>query len=374
MKIGIITLSFNNNYGGYLQAYALQTILESLGNEVIVINRTFPSRSFCNSFIHAVKRSIRTVITGHRYPILSSDLEYKGRKMQSFVYNRLHLSRKITSSSSLVSYCKNECFDAVVVGSDQVWRPGYVMNIDDYFLDYLPERTIRFSYAASFGTDNPLYSEEEKFKCCRALEKFNKISLREESGINVMKNNGWKTDNVQIVLDPTMLLSSKNYLSLIVNYVSAVNTKNKILKYILDNDSQIEVISNNIQKILKMEYVDIIDPKKWKEPYYILPSIEEWLCAFRDAGFVITDSFHGTVFCILMHVPFAVYVNKSRGCTRFNTLLSYVGLNYRIIESSDDLGKILSTPIDWLSVDRYIDNYRNSSLCFIKESLKMKDL
>ena len=69
MKIGIITLSFNNNYGGYLQAYALQTILESLGNEVIVINRTFPSRSFCNSFIHAVKRSIRTVITGHRYPI-----------------------------------------------------------------------------------------------------------------------------------------------------------------------------------------------------------------------------------------------------------------------------------------------------------------
>ena len=100
-----------------------------------------------------------------------------------------------------------------------------------------------------------------------------------------------------------------------------------------------------------------------------LPSIEEWLSNFRNSKFIFTDSFHGMVFSIIFNVPFAVYVNKKRGSSRFVSLLKQVGLKNRIIESEKEYDQIKNDEINWKEVNEKLNNLRNSSIDFLKNNL-----
>lgn len=358
MKIGILTLPFNNNYGGFLQAYALQTVLENKGHEVIIINRRGRKLPLFKRIKRAVRNLIYTIIKFDYHP-LGDPYDHKGKEMHKFVKQHMHLSHPLQSSDELHKYFNENHCDAVIVGSDQLWRPDYVPNVEDYFLGYLPSTIKKIAYAASFGTDTPQYSISQIKSCGDALKDFDIITLREKSGIDVFKRLGWEYSGVKVVLDPTMLLDAEHYKSLVKDYTPNNSFKGKVLNYILDSNNTTEKIIGKTVESLNILPQNIINLNKWKSSSYVFPSIEDWLCAFRDAEFVVTDSFHGTVFSILFHKPFISYVNKDRGADRFVTLLETFGLIDRLVIDEQKVSYIIKNDIDWVNVDSQLKDNRN---------------
>lgn len=358
MKIGILTLPFNNNYGGFLQAYALQTVLEKKGYEVVIVNRRGRTISFFKKIKRAIRSLIYTIIKLEYHP-LGDPYKYMGKRMHKFVNKYMHLSQPIYNSTELHKYFNENKLDAVVVGSDQLWRPDYVPNVEDYFLGYLPSGTRKYSYAASFGIEKPSYSPTQIKSCGDAISKFDVVTLREKSGIDIIDRFGWNRPDAKVVLDPTMLLDPSHYNSLIKDYTPKNIFVGKVLNYVLDFNMEIENLIASVEKELNIQSEYIMNPKKWKQTSYIYPPIEEWLCAFRDAEFVVTDSFHGTVFSILFHKPFITCANYDRGIDRFITLLETFNLCDCLVSDRRDIrNTLMKSSFDWAYVDSVLNNKR----------------
>lgn len=373
MKIGILTLPLHTNYGGILQAYALQTVLENMGHEVVVLDTPNRKRILkWNYPLEILKRSISKILLrrpikvfyeqwfNKTYPIIS-------RNTQSFITTYIH-RLEIKGLKSLVA----DSFDALVVGSDQVWRPVYFTqmydtSITDAYLAFARNWKIkRISYAASFGTDNWEYSEEQTKACAGFIKMFNFVSTRESSGVELCKKH-FGVDATQ-VLDPTMLLKKENYIKLINNSLTP-KSKGNMLCYILDETKE------------KTDVIDLVAKSKNLTPFKVnskvgditlhaekrvQPSVETWLRGFYDADFVVTDSFHACVFSILFQKPFIVVGNKKRGLSRFHSLLATYGLE-KCLASGPETVKF--TTIDWEKVSTILNDKRHDSLTFLKNAL-----
>lgn len=365
LKIGILTLPFNNNYGGYLQSYALLTVLKGMGFDVEIIFRRHNKPSWKELIIPTCKNLIKKIIGRNVFSIVPNyekEFIVKGAAMMPFVSKYIVPQTKPLYSTKALKEHITGKYDVIIVGSDQVWRPDYVPDIENFFLTFLSDDTKRIAYAASFGTDKPLYSEKEVEECGKGIRRFDTISVREESAFMIFNNFGWKCQKPPIlVLDPTMLLPKEHYEKLIASEKS--NTRGKILNYILDPN----VYSDNIVKEISTKHglhtADILDNEKWKKSEYVMPSIESWLSAFRDAEFVITDSFHGTVFSILFNKPFVALVNAERGADRFISLLSQFGLTDRLYSKGKNYHK---ADIDWTSVNTILKNRVLESISVLK--------
>ena len=369
MKIGILTLPFNNNYGGYLQAYALMTVLKQMGHHVELIYRRQNRRPLKWQIQYFIKNTIK-ILLGRKHvsliPNQEKELRAKGKLMMTFVDNHIiPRTKPLYSSSALKQYANNR-YDAIIVGSDQVWRPDYVPNIEDFFLTFLSDKTKRIAYAASFGTDTPSYTNIEKEECGKGIELFDLITVREKSAIQIINDFEWICRKGPIqVLDPAFLLPKNHYVSLIISKQS--NMKGKIFCYILDSNGYIKNIVSKVCCMLRKESSDFLDEENRKKGDCLFPSIELWLSYFRDADFVVTDSFHGTVFSIIFNKPFIVYLNEERGISRFSSLLSMLGLNGRIIHSANDIEKSSILSIDWDNVNTILRDERDKSLnCLIE--------
>ena len=180
----------------------------------------------------------------------------------------------------------------------------------------------------------------------------------------------WKTTkNLQVVVDPTMLLNVDYYKCLISNIGITITDKKVISTYILDKDKIADDIIYKISRCLGLHCVDIIDSKHWKEKDYIMPSIEEWLARIANSTFVITDSFHGTVFSIIFNTPFIVKVNRTRGRDRFETLLGYFDLQYRMVDDDKTALEIVEEKIEWSEVNAKLKDLRNRGCKFLYETL-----
>lgn len=371
MKIGVLTVPFNNNYGGYLQAFALISILKSMGHDVVLINRRHPNFPLSWRVKHFVRNFVKVCLFRKvECVILSRDriIRKKGRRMLGFVCRHIPRTKPIYSSKQLEKVSK-KAFDVVVFGSDQLWRPDYVPNIADYYGSFLKDVDVRrISYAASFGNAFPVYTEEERHLCGMEISKFHAISLREKSGIDVIKNMEWNTVKPTVVLDPTMLMDAAFYNSKISAAKSP--SANKIFCYVLDQSPDVQKIVKKLSSALNLSEYHIIDSAKWQRMDYIMPSIEDWLSGIRDAEFVLTDSFHGTVFSILFKKPFIVCVNENRGAERFYTLLEHFNLTNRIACNEDDALKLLQESIDWKDVDEKMDVLRKRSMEFLIAALE----
>lgn len=365
MKIGILTLPFNNNYGGYLQAYALMTILKQMGHEPELIYRKHNKRSVSWRITNIIKNTIKMLL-GRRNGILipnqEKELRLKGKNMMSFVDKYITPRTCPLYSTSELRQFVNERYDTIIVGSDQVWRPDYVPDVENFFLTFLKDKSQRVAYAASFGTDKPVYTDKEKKECGNGIKLFDLVSVREQSAIDVFSAFGWvgKKNPVQ-VLDPTMLLDKTHYERLLQSKPSEF--KGKILCYILDSNDYTRYIIKEIESDLKKDSIDFIDADNWKRRDFFLPSIESWLMAFRDADFIVTDSFHGTVFSIVFNKPFVTITNNSRGADRFTSLLSVFELQDCLYIEGE---KFHPTNIDWLKVNSVLRQRQTESLEFLK--------
>ena len=375
MKIGIVTLPLHTNYGGIIQAYSLRCVLESLGHDVEVLDlkEKMPvPKSVRAPFVYA-SRLFRTIISGGKGPEIFRELRFKrelpivGVHTSGFVSDKIH--PRILDSYSQISEGE---YDAFIVGSDQVWRPKYFPNIDDAFLSFASQWNVRrLSYAASFGTDELEYDYQMLDRCSNLLALFKGVSVREKSAVQ-MCSEWFDYDDAVHVLDPVMLLDAEHYRSIATDDNSA---EGKIVTYILDDSGQKQAVVEFFKKVMSVDVYDSsVKPYDKTIPLQqrIVPSVESWLGAFAGAKMVVTDSFHGCVLSILMHKPFVVVENSSRGMSRIKSLLEMFSLEDRIVYGidPDDDGEYYVSQPDWDAVDKVLAQMREVSLNFLKENLR----
>ncbi len=369
MRIGILTLPLHTNYGGILQAYAMQTVLERMGHEAYVIEEEqkplrLPVWRMPSKYVRRVIRNI----TGHPYPIFYEQKFNRERpviRQYTDIFIDKHVKRRFYASYSDI---KETDFDVIIVGSDQVWRPRQFANVRTAFLDFTEGWDIgRMAYAASFGTDAWEYTHGQTKDCSRLLKRFDAVSVREDSGAELcLRHFGVKAEHV---LDPTMLLGRDDYTRLFVGQ-DIPHREGGLLCYILDRTSGTDFIINNVAEqygltpfSVNSRVEDINAPLAER----VQPPVEQWLAGYCDAEFVVTDSFHACVFSIIFNKPFYAVANAGRGLSRFRSLLSMFGLEERLLDGSNFYGGIeaLQKGIDWNSVNKKLAAQIDCSVKFV---------
>lgn len=377
MKIGILTLPLNSNYGGVLQAYALQTVLKRMGHDVLEVELKKNLRwqypplwkmplSFGKRFLfkYIVRRKNQKILLERYerkiYPLLVHDiLEFISKYIKQFKVDKL-------------IDCKGK-FDAFVCGSDQIWRykyyPLFEGDIANVYLKFLGDDSCkRIAYAASFGTDNWEYPAKETAECKNWIQKFDAVSVREETGVKLCST--YYDIKAKHVLDPTMLLSKDDYVDLIEKS-DVPKSKGNLFCYILDNtDEKMNVVKNIEKQRHLSSFFMNGDCGNWTEDLEkrIQPPVESWLRAFYDSEFIVTDSFHACVFSILFHKQFLVIGNKERGLARIYSLLSMFGLEDRLTSDTGlDINRMKT--IDYDRVDKILAKHREESRTFLIQAL-----
>lgn len=382
MKIAILTLPIYSNYGGLLQAYALQQVLRNWGHEPVTIDyrigaelgydynhpplrerlRRLGSTLKRLTLRHLLRRKVRVF-----YSLSGKDISQRSFvNFNRFMGERLTFSPEIRSFESLRQWTRQQRPDLWIVGSDQVWREQYSPNIRDFFLDFLPraDTTPAISYAASFGVAHG-YISPENMPLCRQLltTRFKAVTVREREAVDIVRRDFGRQD-VRQVLDPTLLLTADHYRSLIS--LADFPQRPTVTAYILDTNSDKEAVLQRVSSRLGADVRRISAyPDAENSQPEVMPSVSYWLASIAGAEFVITDSFHGMVFSIIFNRPFAVIPNFSRGLDRFLSILEPLGLTDRIV--TDPIlftpGESLFQPTD---ASARLDSLRADCLSLLK--------
>ena len=379
MKIGILTQPLHTNYGGLLQAYALQIVLKRMGHEVITINRC-SSTSLLRLPRWILGRLYLNLFKGGNYSLYSrfatrcNEAKLQA-KTEQFILKYISASSHIESNKALKRYVSENKFDAYLVGSDQVWRPCYSPYIYSYFFDFaFHQKDIkRVAYAASFGVDNWEFTEKQTNRCAELIQKFDAVSVREDSGIELCQKY-LKRNDAQHVLDPTMLLDKEDYMQIVEN-ADTPKSEGTLMTYVLDKSIDKQNIIEKVENAQHLKAFSVIA----KSDYYstkakledcVQPPVEEWLRGFMDAKYVVADSFHGCVFAIIFNKPFLAIGNHSRGMARFDSLFKQFGLEDRLVYSLEDVTtEKIESPIDWEQVNRRREEMKTASLEYLKTAL-----
>ena len=382
MKMLILTQPLHTNYGGLLQAYALQQILKGMGHDVVTdrlgVVRELPLWNRALRFLyHATQFYILKNYRyyPYRYLFVSFDKESKAKRSiavntERFVNTHIDTIDLLTRNNEHVIDAVRQ-FDAIVVGSDQVWR-ATMSDIPTYFLSFTKAMKMkRIAYAASFGTDDlNEYSKMDMKIASESIKLFDAVSVREKSGVRLCRDY-FKMDAVH-VLDPTMLLSKDDYLKLIESEDSPCSA-DMLLTYVLDRAPEKNEIINKIGNALHLTPYENGPVKYFSNivennvPECVFPSVSGWLAGFRAAQFVVTDSFHGTVFSIIFNKPFVAILNSERGASRFISLLSILGLENRLISTGDEVSEEHLRPIDYTEVNKILNEWKLKSINYIRK-------
>lgn len=315
MRIGILTHPLKSNYGGILQCYALVTYLRSLGYEPIVIQRQIDKPFILIRWIITLLKLLNISRYSHPNQIDRSI------NIRPFVDAHFICTVPIKSQRQMRKVCTQYELEAVIVGSDQVWRQDYAMKFGyNYFLDFVPEDVIKVSYAASFGLSDWKYTLEQTEKIKALLARFKGISVREDEAVSLC------FDNLEVkaehLLDPTMLLSAKQYD--VITSPCKINGKYVFVYWLGDKS----LITNDLVRYRNDGY-NIIDINLRDNVEQF--SIEDWLSYIKYANIVITDSFHGCVFSIIFQRPFIIYSNDSGGNGRLKSLFKMLGIENKLV-------------------------------------------
>jgi len=371
MKIGILTHPLKSNYGGILQNYSLQTVLKRMGHDVKTINigKKFDTSGWIISLLkYPVKKiinpKIKPPLTKRQTAIIEQNIDMFIKKHISTTESLKKINRNIIDKYS---------FEVLIVGSDQVWRPNYVSNIQNMFLKFLGNSGIkRIAFAASFGVDYWTFSKKQEIQCAKEAKKFKAISVREKSGIYLCEM--YLNVKAEHIMDPTILLTKNEYESLIDKQIINKQVKKQLTVYILDLTKEKQDIIQKVTAALNLSIIHINnhavkDPtKNYKER--IVPPIESWIAGFSNADYVITDSFHGTIFSIIFNKPFITLSNKTRGLTRITSLLNCFNLEKQMITNEIDILNIDNLfNIDFTSVNKILEIEKTKAIQFLKNNL-----
>lgn len=351
-KIGILTFQYpeNRNFGAILQTYAHLTLIKKFNTYVEIIN--YIPNDYKNM---SLKIKLLTILESKWFKEFSDKF------------------LKLSNFESLENEDKK--YDIFIVGSDQVWRAKWLQEkVKHYFFDFVDDNKKKIAYAASFGIDYWEGDEKLTEEIKNLIKRFNHISVREESGIDICKNT-FGIDNAVCVLDPTLMISREDYQPILDDWQDKSHLKKKYIAHmLLDDTEELKKESENIADYLEANINHIKGKYKkilWKN-YFAYNKVSQWLTYLKDAELVITDSFHCTVFSLIFHKKFIVVANRGRGIARLETLLGKVGLEDRFFTDIKDVMKsgILDKEIDYNEVDKKLEVHRKYSMDFLKKALE----
>jgi len=286
----------------------------------------------------------------------------KKSKFQTFRKHYLNLSKFIFRD-----YKKINGYDIYVVGSDQVWNCDIINYNEAYFLSFIGKNSYGVSYAASIGKDTLSEYETEFFSS--RLKNFDMISVREHSTAKIIGN--ISKGRVFTVLDPTLIINKSKW----KNLTSFSVEKNYILVYMLTNNEEVLKIAKNVSNRLKCKVKYINNSiKKNKYNFTNISGVGplEFIDLFKNANFIVTNSFHGTAFSIIFQKDFITVPHKTRG-TRMRELLNILKLDDRLIEKSDQISSKYNLEINYSAVQPILEVEIKESLEFLTRALMINN-
>lgn len=388
MKILTLNYHYGNNYGAVLEAYALQYFLYKYSNDVLCLNYVFKEGP-----LHKYYRRILKILTQHdiriRYmsklltatnkekrietSVKKTYLQNDNMVFDEFRKKNLHITKQIFHGLGELRtfFNSHDVVDAVVCGSDVIWNVNNEsLDTDVYFLGWVPDKVKRIAYAPSWGkpTIDLCYSAKQNISTL--LSKFDAVSVREKSGVDICASLGRK--DAQWVPDPTMLLTAGAWNKIAENKFHG----RYILNYRIPYNKSVD--DSAILYALTQHYQ--IDVKKVPdiESEYVWLSPTEWLGGIRDAEFIITNSFHGVVFCIIYNKNFLftkLVGDYEKLNERIYSLLDLFDLSDRIIteetaSNASIIKSLIKSPINWDQVNEKLKQWRQVGVDFLDKALK----
>lgn len=368
-KVSIITILDNSNIGTYLQAYALARVFLNEEADVEYVYYERRSRSLLGEAKErfAAEGHFARKIVSVIYGIIVSSVAR--RKCMRFLTQYVDVTRKYKCIEEIKA--DRPFAELYLTGSDQVWNFEHNRGLDAaYFLDYAPENSLRFSYAASIGMEH--IPEEFAARVTDLLGKYSSLTVRETSAKVLLKGLGF--NDVRVVLDPTLLLPRSAWESLVLDDAQ-LPKKRYLLVYSVES-SQRMIVSSIAREIgEKRGLIICYVTSRWfslgipadKKFYFSSPQM--YLKLFKNADFVVVSSFHGTVFSLNFSVPF-VSVVPARFNSRISSLLTMLGLEERMVRNLEQASLLANSSIDFSAVNKKLDEEREKSLGFIRFMLR----
>ena len=363
-KIALLNMRYDNNYGGNLQRYAMATILQRMGYSVEYLyirdnwDDWFTSRSAKKIIKNTIGQIVRHILNPKNEPWLAwhreNDYYRKTCSItEPFLDKYIPHTKPIYSKQSLQRVFNRGEYQAIIAGSDQIWRKQYVerYGLGTWFLDFVPVDYIgkRIVYGASFGVDSLEYNIEDQGLIRPLYKKIAAVSVREKSGLQLLAEYGCKNPQAELVLDPTLLLTKEDY-EFLINNADTKPAEGDMFCYVLDNTSAIEEKIRNIAK--ENNLTPYVVGVQGDNPV----SIEQWLRYFKDAKCVFTDSYHGLLFSIIFGKPFHLEYNGLRGNARFDSVVEMLHIDIENPEYS--------------VINEKKEQYKEKSIDFLKNALK----
>lgn len=368
MNIKTITCHHVYNYGASLQALALMHILTEKGHNVEIINY-IPSyvRNFNSLWMigERYKKNLFIRIAFYGYVIPIRLLQFKKKKLfDKFAEKYFRLTKEYHSFEELQR--EPPIADVIFCGSDQIWNTNVDNGKDpSYYAAFASKNTIRASYAASFSISE--IPEGHKDFVCKMLSGMDNISVREATGLSILKNLGF--NNGKQVVDPVFLPEKDYWESL----VEPVRINKYVFVYDQENNANIRRIAERIAKQKKLQIIALRDlyPRLYANKAIWNAGPIEFISLIKNADFVITNSFHCTAFSLLFKRDFVVVPRTHEKVnSRMKDLTMSLGVQDRYLKDLDSIDNI--KPIDYNLIHKKIMNMRELSYMFIDDTLKLK--
>lgn len=348
MKIGLLTIWREKNFGAEMQAYATIKALQNLGHDVEMID--FRLSDIAHPTIKQRIIKILTYITKE---------DFKFRK-----FWKNHIPKGYHYKKPEELKCNPPKVDLLLVGSDQVWNPSITKEKAlTYFLDFGETGVRKASYASSFGESEWLQSKQMTENVAELLGRFSLLSCRETSGVEILKNT-FRQD-ASTVLDPTLLHTEYPELT------GKLQNRRTLVFYPLSPFPELETFCKETAAKLGLDYVDA-NHKNYliRKIVWDRPGVEEWVRTIAEAELVITPSFHGLAFSLIYHRQFVIVLSPEgkKRSTRLTSLLVQLGLEDRLFTSVEDVVKsnVLSRKINYEDVDKKLTELRSQSYNYLK--------
>lgn len=378
-KIGIITLSGYDNYGNRLQSFAMEYIFRKFGEVETLFQRSgeIYSPHNANSFLYNYCK-FRNDFSGNKLieRIFNNTPKINGKylRIKRFIkfkeFSQKYLNERdyhITGNNYIAEDICNK-YNFIIVGSDQVWNPNW---IDDNLNCLIPVETtaVKVSYAASFGVSN--INDEDKLTMFSSfLKDFNKISVREFTGLDILEKIAIK--NGQFVLDPTMLLTVNQWEEYLYPHKGKPDSPYLFIYVLGETTDDMKKLFKFIKENSNLEIVTV---NSFQEEKYYDTDPFEFLDYIKNAKLVITDSYHGIVFSNIFNTPYIIFERKCNlpnMNSRIDTLDQMFKVNSRKISSLklEELEEIYEQDFSYYNLQ--VQKYKEISFNFINKVFERK--
>lgn len=361
MNIGIFTIHNAKNYGAILQTYGLVEVIRRLGHEPYVVNYSCPSILEWYKLKHCSATfnpdSVLSKFVGRCKKVLQMRLRFlRNRRLNNFINSKFNL---------IDLDCARESLDVCIFGSDQIWNPRLTLNDCSYLGKSFDHKKVKLiSYAASAGSIQDAKNFETDF--IRYLPKLSDISCREESLTAYLKDLGISND-VKTVIDPVLLGGYEIF----NNLTSKPKKKNKYLLCFDLEKSKTRDYARKLAAINNLDYIEIAPSYEtlFDKASISTSSIEDFLTYIKYAEYVVTTSFHGTVFSIIFHRNFETVIKNPQWSPRISNLLNMLNIPDRIVTLSQNMKMEILNPIDYTGIDKILKKEHDKSLNFLVRAL-----